>query len=271
MKKGKPSSGSAVQRDRKPAGVEDSLNGLFSSSTLEKTTPSKTPSPKATTKHYHGHRDRLREKVANRHGETLQDYELLELLLFAFIPRRDVKPIAKALIEKFGGISGVMAAPIKRLLEVNGVGENCATYIHTTHLLNQRCSLEEVKSRPVISNWGALLSHVRLSLQHETEEQFRVLFLDHKNQLIADERQSQGTINHAPVYPRELAKRALELSASALILVHNHPSGDPTPSRADIDVTREIMDAFEPLEIAIHDHLIVGKNGITSLKAKKLI
>lgn len=251
-----------------PTAVLDEALGLDLS--LEtKSTPEK--NSKKPTKHYHGHRDRLRQRITSGAGDTLPDYELLELLLFAFIPRRDVKPIAKALIDKFGGISGVMAAPIKRLVEVDGVGDTCATYIHTTHLLNQRCSLEEVKARPVISNWGALLSHVRVALQHETEEQFRVLFLDHKNQLIADERQSQGTINHAPVYPRELAKRALELSASALILVHNHPSGDPTPSNADINVTREIIDAFEPLEIAIHDHLIVGKNGITSLKAKQLI
>jgi DNA repair protein RadC len=205
------------------------------------------------------------------HGDTLADYELLEILLCAFIPRKDVKPIAKALIEKFGSISGVMAASIKRLVEVEGVGETTAAYITATHLMHQRCTLEDVKARPVISNWGHLLTHVKTALQHETEEQFRVLFLDHKNQLIADEKQSQGTINHAPVYPRELAKRALELSATALILVHNHPSGDPTPSSADINVTREIMDALDPLEIVVHDHLIVGKSGIVSLKAKKLI
>ncbi|ACT58316.1 RadC family protein [Hirschia baltica] len=264
---------SQATNGEKPNGVEDGLGVQYSSTPLVSNTPAQPAAkPKSKpVKHYHGHRDRLRDRVLQGHGNTLPDYELLELLLFAFIPRRDVKPVAKALIDKFGGISGVMAAPIKRLKEVDGIGETCATYIQATHLLNQRCSLEEVKARPIISNWGALLSHVRIALQHETEEQFRVLFLDHKNQLIADERQSQGTINHAPVYPRELAKRALELSASALILVHNHPSGDPTPSRADIDVTREIMDAFEPLEITIHDHLIVGKKGITSLKAKNLI
>ncbi|MFC7291723.1 RadC family protein [Hirschia litorea] len=269
MNREKPQSALHTPPESNGGSVEDTLS-LFNAPSPS---PSISPTPKAskTTKHYHGHRDRLRERVLSGHGASLPDYELLELLLFAFIPRRDVKPIAKALIAKFGGISGVMAASVKRLTEVEGVGETCATYIHTTHLLNQRVSLEEIKARPVISNWGALLSHVKIALQHETEEQFRVLFLDHKNQLIADERQSQGTINHAPVYPRELAKRALELSASALILVHNHPSGDPTPSNADINVTREIMDAFEPLEISIHDHLIVGKNGITSLKAKGLI
>lgn len=271
MTNGKINSAPEPKRTNQRSGVEDSLGANFSADGLVTSQLTKSKSSSKTVKHYHGHRDRLRERVTQGNGSTLPDYELLELLLFAFIPRRDTKPIAKALIDKFGGISSVMAAPIKRLMEVEGIGETCATYIHTTHLLHQRCSLEEVKARPVISNWGALLSHVRVALQHETEEQFRVLFLDHKNQLIADEKQSQGTINHAPVYPRELAKRALELSASSLILVHNHPSGDPTPSNADINVTREIIDAFEPLEIAVHDHLIVGKNGIVSLKAQNLI
>ena len=229
------------------------------------------PHAKTASKHYHGHRERLRGRLLAGDEASLADYELLELLLCAFIPRRDVKPVAKALIARFGGVSGVLAAPVKRLAEVDGIGETAAAYIRATHLLNQRAGLESVKSRPVISNWAALTAYVRTALQHETEEQFRTLFLDRKNQLIADERQSRGTVDHAPVYPRELAKRALELSASALILVHNHPSGDPTPSGADVTVTREIMDALDALDIAVHDHLIVGRSGVVSLKSRGLI
>ena len=226
---------------------------------------------KQPARHYHGHRQRLRDRLVAGDDNALADYELLELLLCAFIPRRDVKPIAKGLLDKFGGVSGVFAAPIKRLMEVNGVGETAASYIKASNQLYQRAALEEVKALPVVSNWAALLSYLRLSLQHETEEQFRVMFLDRKNQLLADEQQSRGTVDHAPVYPRELAKRALELSASALILVHNHPSGDPTPSQADISITREIMDALDALQISVHDHVIVGKMGLVSFKAKGLI
>lgn len=218
-------------------------------------------------KHYHGHRERLRGRLIEGDDNALADYELLELLLCAFIPRRDVKPIAKDLIARFGGVSGALAAPINKLVQVDGIGETAAAYIHATHLLNQRAAREVVKQRPVISSWATLVEYVKVGLQHETEEQFRVLFLDKKNQLILDERQTRGTVDHAPVYPRELARRALELSASALILVHNHPSGDPTPSGADVSITREIMDALDPLEIAVHDHLIVGKHGVASLKA----
>lgn len=237
---------------------------------LEDLTPAP-PKPSRTTKHYHGHRERLRQRLIGGDETALADYELLELLLCAFIPRKDVKPIAKDLIARFGGVSAVLAAPVKRLVEVDGIGETAAAYIRATHLLNQRAAREEIAARPVISSWSALEAYVRIALQHEAEEQFRVLFLDRKNQLIADERQSQGTVDHAPVYPRELAKRALELSASAVILVHNHPSGDPTPSSADVTVTREIIDALMALEITVHDHLIAAKSGVTSFRAKGLI
>ncbi|MEM6627173.1 MAG: DNA repair protein RadC [Pseudomonadota bacterium] len=223
------------------------------------------------TRHYHGHRERLRNRLIEGGGETLQDYELLELLLCAFLPRRDVKPIAKDLIARFGGVSGAMAAPVERLVEVDGVGETAAAYIRATHLLNQRAARETVQSRSVISSWASLLNYVRVSLQHETTEQFRVLFLDKKNQLIADEVLGRGTVDHAPVYPRELAKRALAHAASSVILVHNHPSGDPTPSRADVEITRDIIDALSSLEIKVHDHLIVGRDGAESFKAKGLI
>lgn len=221
--------------------------------------------------HWQGHRDRLRSKLIKRGAGALEDYELLETLLFAFIPRRDVKPIAKALLKRFGSISAILAADPKALIQVEGIGETVAAYIKATQDIGNRASREEIAARPIISSWTALLSYVRQQLQHETREQFRVLFLDRKNQLIADEVMGQGTVDHAPVYPREIARRALELSASALILVHNHPSGDPTPSRADIDMTREVIDALGPLEITVHDHLIAAKKGVTSFKTEGLI
>lgn len=196
---------------------------------------------------------------------------MLETLLFAFIPRRDVKPIAKALLKRFGSLSAVLSAEARDLVSIDGIGENAAAYLRAVNELHQRAAREEIAARPVISSWNALLAYVRQALQHETREQFRVVFLDRKNQLIADEVMGHGTVDHAPVYPREIARRALELAASALILVHNHPSGDTTPSRADIDMTREIIDALTPLEITVHDHLIVGKGGVTSFKSAGLI
>ena len=222
-------------------------------------------------KHYHGHRDRLRQRALKDDGGQLADYELLELLLCAFIPRVDVKPIAKELIARFGSVSGALAAPPERLMEVKGVGETAAAYIRAANLLMQRAAGDSVKDRPVISNWAALLNYVKLALRHEKTEQARVIYLDRKNKLIADEIVGRGTVDHAPVYPREIARRALELSASSIILVHNHPSGDPTPSRADIDLTREIERALAPLEIKVHDHLVVGASETISMKAKGLI
>lgn len=227
-----------------------------------------TPKPKP---HWQGHRDRLRGKLVNRGADALEDYELLETLLFAFIPRRDVKPIAKALLQKFGSLSGVMSAAPESLKQVSGVGDTVAAYLCATHEIGKRASRETIQTRSVISGWSALLSYVRTQLQHETREQFRVLFLDRKNQLIVDELMGQGTVDHAPVYPREIARRALELASSALILVHNHPSGDPSPSRADIDMTREIIDALQPFDIAVHDHLIAARSGVTSFKTQGLI
>ena len=218
-----------------------------------------------------GHRDRLRNKLLTRGPGSLEDYELLETLLFAFLPRRDVKPIAKALIARFGSLSAILAAELKDLTSITGMGESTAAYIKATADLSARAAREEIAARPVISSWTTLVSYVRSQLQHETREQFRVLFLDRKNQLIADETMSQGTVDHAPVYPREIARRALELSASALILVHNHPSGDTTPSRTDIDMTREIIDALTPFDITVHDHLIAGRSGVTSFKTAGLI
>ena len=258
--------GSAMSRDQ----FEDA-GGRFPAPPQRKAAAPKT-TKSADAKHYHGHRERLRQRLLkNDDDAALADYELLELLLCAFIPRRDVKPIAKELIARFGGVSGTLAAPIAKLKKVDGVGETAAVYLHAAHLLNQRAAKEKISDKPIISSWSALVDYVKISLQHETEEQFRVLFLDRKNKLIRDERQARGTVDHAPVYPRELARRALELSASALILVHNHPSGDPTPSEADISITREIMDALDALEILVHDHLIVGKTGVVSLKSLGVI
>jgi DNA repair protein RadC len=223
------------------------------------------------TRHYHGHRERLRQRILQGDGSHLADYELLETLLCAFIPRVDVKPIAKDLIARFGSVSGALAAAPERLMEVKGVGETAAAYIRAANLLMQKAAGEAVQDRPVISNWAALLNYVKLKLRHEKNEQARVIYLDRKNKLIADEVAGRGTVDHAPIYPREIARRALELSASAVILVHNHPSGDPTPSRADIDLTREIEKALAPLEIRVHDHLVVGASEIVSMKAKGLI
>lgn len=232
---------------------------------------SKSGAAEGPVKHFHGHRDRLRQRVLEGDGSHLQQYELLELLLCAFIPRIDVKPIAKQLIDRFGTVSAVLAATPARLMEISGIGETTAAYIRATNLLLQQTAKDAVEDRPVISNWAALLNYVSLKIRHEKTEQARVLYLDRKNKLIADEMVGQGTVDHAPVYPREIARRALELSASAVILVHNHPSGDPTPSRADIDLTRDIERALAPLEIKVHDHLVVGARETVSMKAKGLI
>lgn len=229
------------------------------------------PVPDPVKPHWHGHRTRLRNKLLSRGASALDDYELIETLLFAFIPRRDVKPIAKALLARFGSVSGILAADAADLKKVTGIGETVAAYLKTMAELQGRAAKETLAARPVISSWDALISYVRGQLQHEGREQFRVLFLDRKNQLIADETMGVGTVDHAPVYPREIARRALELQASSLILVHNHPSGDPTPSRADIEVTREIIDALVSLDITVHDHLIAGKNTVTSMKSSGLI
>ena len=221
--------------------------------------------------HWQGHRERLRGKLLKRGAGALDDYEVLEVLLMAFIPRRDVKPIAKALQARFGSLSGILAAPAADLVKVEGVGETVAAYLKAITELNARASRETIAQKTAISSWSALIDYVRVELQHEKREQFRILFLDRKNQLIADEVMGHGTVDHAPVYPREVARRALELQASSLILVHNHPSGDTTPSRADIDITREIIDALDPFDITVHDHLIAGTGGVTSLKSAGLI
>ncbi|WP_328596013.1 RadC family protein [Aureimonas psammosilenae] len=232
------------------------------------------PAPKhrdaAPANHQHGHRDRLRERFSVSGASALADYELLELLLFRTIPRRDTKPLAKALLARFGSLGEVLNAPPARLREVFGMGEATALDFGIVAAVNERAMRSAVRSREVLSSWSAVIDYCTAAMAHQTREQFRILFLDKKNALIADEVQHVGTVDHTPVYPREVVRRALELSASAIILVHNHPSGDPTPSRADIEMTRTIAETARPLGITVHDHVIVGRSGHTSLKGLKL-
>lgn len=221
--------------------------------------------------HQLGHRERLRDRALAGGLAAVPDYELLELFLFRSIARGDVKPLAKLLLARFGSLGGVLGATLDELRTVKGVGEAVALDLKLLHETTMRTAREQVARRPVISSWSALLAYVKTALAHETREQFRVLFLDKKNQLIADETMNRGTVDHAPVYPREVVRRALELSASAIILVHNHPSGDPTPSSADVDMTRQVVEAARSLRIAVHDHLVAGRDGVASFKALGLM
>ncbi|ABI65336.1 DNA repair protein RadC [Maricaulis maris] len=218
-----------------------------------------------------GHRDRLREKLTSAGGLALHDYELLELYLFRCIPRRDVKPIAKDLIARFGDLGGVASASVGQLSSVRGVSEKTAVELKLIKALSERLAREQVIGRRVITSWSALVAYCRTAMQHATTEQFRVLFLDRKNKLIADEVLGEGTIDHAPVYPREVVKSALAHEASAIILVHNHPSGDATPSQADIEMTRTLMEICKPFEIAVHDHLVIGRENTASFKTLGLM
>ncbi len=201
----------------------------------------------------------------------MPDYEIMELVLFAAIPRRDVKPLAKQLIARFGSFAEAIAAPVDRLMEVDGVGENVATHLKIVEAAALRLSKTKLLGKPALSSWAALIDYCAAAMARNPNEEFRVLFLDRKNVLIADEVQNKGTVDHTPVYPREIVKRALELGASALILVHNHPSGDPTPSRADIEMTRQIADAAKALQVAVHDHIVIGRSGHASFKALGLM
>jgi DNA repair protein RadC len=221
--------------------------------------------------HYLGHRERLRGRFREAGPDAVSDYELLELLLFRTIPQRDIKPLAKELIARFGSFAEVLAAPPQRLEEIKGIKEATATDLKIVHAAASRLLRGEVKKRPVLSSWSAVLDYCRTAMAFADKEQLRVLFLDKRNQLIADEVQQTGTVDHTPVYPREVVKRALEVSATAIVLVHNHPSGDPTPSRADIQMTQAIVEIAKPLGISVHDHIIVGKEGHASLKGMKLI
>ncbi|MBO9395215.1 DNA repair protein RadC [Shimia sp. R9_2] len=217
------------------------------------------------------HRKRLRTRFINGGAQALPDYELLELVLFRAIPRRDVKSIAHKLLETFGDFNAVISAPLPRLAQVKGVGEAVICELKVIEAAAHRLARSRVMHRPILSSWEALLDYCHTTMAHRDTEQFRVLFLDTKNTLIADEAQAQGTVNHVPVYPREVAKRALELNASALILVHNHPSGDPTPSEADIAMTHQIEMACQTLALTLHDHIIIGKSRELSFRSEGLI
>ena len=226
--------------------------------------------PAVEKPHFHGHRERLRRRFREAGGGALADYELLELILFQAIPRRDVKPLAKQLIEDFGSFGGVLAAA-REALAAAGLGDVAIDLLKATHEASARVVHGETKGRDILSSGQKVLDYCRARLAHSDVEEFHLLFLDRKNGLIAAEKQQRGTVDHTPVYPREVVKRALELAATAIILVHNHPSGDPSPSKADIEMTREIVRAASALGIAVHDHIIVGRHGHTSLKSMGVI
>lgn len=214
------------------------------------------------------HRKRLRDRFMTGGANAMPDYEMLELVLFRAIPRRDVKPLARALLDRFGDFNAVISAPPDQLLETSGVGDAVVVELKIVEATAQRLSRTRVAGRRVISSWEALLDYCRVSMAHRDTEQFRVFYLDRKNTLIADEDQGHGTIDHVPVYPREVVKRALHHNASALILAHNHPSGDPTPSGSDITMTRKIQDAADALGITLHDHIIIGKSQELSFRSE---
>jgi DNA repair protein RadC len=251
-------------------GQNDDERGFFAERPAPRMVKAEPPAKEKP--HYLGHRERLRERFASSgSGDAFADYELLELLLFRLIPRADTKPLAKALLTRFGSLSEVLGAPAARLKEVKGVGAAVAFELKVVAAAAKRMARGEIQGREVLSSWEQVLDYCRAAMAFEEREQFRILFLDKKNALIADEVQQTGTVDHTPVYPREVIRRALELSSTAIILVHNHPSGDPTPSRADIEMTKTILETGRQLGIAVHDHIIIGKKGFASMKGLKLI
>ncbi len=222
--------------------------------------------------HYLGHRERARERFNAVGGDALADYELLELLLHIILPQRDTKALAKDLLARFGSMSEVLGAAPARLAETKGLGETSITHLKVVRAVAQRYGRDQIDvEKPILSSWTQLIDYCRSAMAYENIEQFRILFLDKKNRLIADEVQQVGTVDHTPVYPREVIKRTLELSASALILVHNHPSGDPSPSPADVKMTREIGEIARQMGITLHDHIIIGRSGHASLRGLKLL
>jgi DNA repair protein RadC len=219
----------------------------------------------------HGHRDRLRERFMQGGAEAMPDYELLELILFRAIPRQDVKPLAKRLLTRFGDFNRVVAAAPARLAEVEGVGDAVVREIKIVEAAAHRMARSKMLKQEALSSWGDLMIYCKTTMAHRETEQFRALYLDRKNVLVADEAQATGTVDHVPVYPREVVKRGLELNASALILVHNHPSGDPTPSQADIEMTRRIARAAEAVGLTLHDHVVIGKGRDVSFRGLGLM
>jgi len=221
--------------------------------------------------HYIGHRQRLRERFLSAPAAQLPDYELLEILLFSAKPRGDVKPLAKRLMKEFGSLDKVLKAEALELKKIDEMGDSAIAALKAVEEAARRLIKAPATERPVIQSWTALLDYCRMAMAHEKVEQFRILFLNHKHRLIADEVQQTGTVNHTPVYPREVVKRALELGASSIILAHNHPSGDPTPSPADIEMTQKVMEAAKAVNISVHDHLIISESGHYSFKSHGLI
>lgn len=224
-----------------------------------------------TNNHYQGHRERLRKRFLDTKGNAIEDYEYLELLLFRTIPRADTKPIAKKLIERFGSLADVLGADIHRLQEIEGCGPASAIDLKIISAVAGRFARAQLSKRDIFSSWDKVLAYCKAVMAHETREQFRILFLDKKHGLLSDEVQQTGTIDRTPVYPREVVSRALELSASGIILVHNHPSGDASPSQEDISMTYRLKDVANALDITLHDHLIIARNDYISFKALKLI
>lgn len=249
----------------RPPSFSESLSTLLEGDEAPLPPGGKTPS------YLRDHRKRLRSRFMDGGADALPDYELLELILFRAIPRQDVKPLARSLIETFGDFNRVLSAPVSRLSEVKGVGDAVVIELKLIEAAAQRLARSRIIRRPVISSWDALIAYCHATMAHRETEQFRVLYMDIKNILIADEVQAIGTVDHVPVYPREIAKRCLELNASALILIHNHPSGDPTPSNEDIAMTQRIQDVLERLDIILHDHLIIGKSAELSFRSEGLI
>ena len=244
-------------------------------SSEDETSPSVPSGSKATASqpkaskpkpHFHAHRERLRDKFTRRGADAFDDYELLELILFQALPRIDTKPIAKSLLAEFGSLADVVAAPVEKLTAIKGIGPSAAQHLKVLQQVSIRIGQSSVINRPILSSWNALLDYCRAAMQFEGREQFRVLFLDKKNRLLADEVLGQGTVDRAPVYPREIVRRTLSHDATAIILVHNHPSGDPTPSRQDIELTNTIIDTVKTINVVVHDHLIIGREDVASFK-----
>ncbi len=221
--------------------------------------------------HYQGHRGRLRKRFLTSGPDALQDYELIELILFSAIPRKDVKPLAKTLLAKFGTLQRLLNAEIKELQATDGISETTAIFLKTISALAHKTMKMDLMNKPILNSWTRLIDYCQTTMAHETKEHFRILFLNKKNELIADEIQNSGTVDHTQAYPREIMKRALDLGATALILVHNHPSGDPRPSEADVEMTKTIIRAGEPFSIIIHDHIVVSRNGYSSFKSLGLM
>ncbi|MGI3169628.1 RadC family protein [Pseudooceanicola sp. C21-150M6] len=250
-----------------PPDIDDALLPLF-----DPEEAAEVPLPKGRLPSYiSGHRARLRDRLLQGGAEAMPDYELLEMVLFRANARRDMKPLARTLLDRFGNFSAVLTASPDRLMQVPDVGAAVVSDLKLIEAAAQRLARSKFMNRPVISSWDALVDYCHMAMAHRETEQFRILFLDRKNILIADEEQAKGTVDHVPVYPREVVKRALEVNASALILVHNHPSGDPTPSDSDIDMTRQIAAAAEVMGITIHDHLIIGKSREFSFRSNGLL